>query len=62
MMCKKIKNDEGYWEVLERYISDHSAADFSHGICPSCAPGYRESLKQEAGAYRTNNRSAPGNT
>ncbi len=62
MMCKKIKNDKGYWEVLERYISDHSAADFSHGLCPSCAPGYLESLKQEAGAYLSNKRSASGNT
>ncbi|MCX5817654.1 MAG: PAS domain S-box protein [Proteobacteria bacterium] len=35
--CKKIKNDKGYWEQMEIYISDHSEADFSHGICPECA-------------------------
>ena len=35
--CKKIRNDKGYWEQMEIYISDHSEADFSHGICPECA-------------------------
>lgn len=34
--CKKIRNDEGYWERLETYIEDHSEADFTHGICPEC--------------------------
>lgn len=34
--CKKIRNDEGYWEQLEIYISEHSEAEFSHGICPDC--------------------------
>jgi PAS domain S-box-containing protein len=62
MMCKKIKNDEGYWEVLERYISDHSGADFSHGLCPNCAPGYLEAMKREADAFLASRRSAPGIT
>ncbi len=35
--CKKIKNDAGYWTQLEEYISNHSEAEFSHGICPECA-------------------------
>jgi len=34
--CKKIRNDQGYWEQIESYISSHSEADFSHGICPDC--------------------------
>lgn len=34
--CKKIRNDEGYYEQIEHYISQHSDADFSHGICPDC--------------------------
>ena len=34
--CKKVRNDEGYWEQIEVYIRDHSEADFSHGICPDC--------------------------
>jgi len=36
MMCKKIRDDEGYWSQLETYISLHSKALFSHGICPDC--------------------------
>jgi len=35
--CKKIRNDQGYWQQLESYIRDHSEAEFSHGICPECA-------------------------
>lgn len=35
--CKKIRNDDGYWEQLEEYLRDHSGAEFSHGICPECA-------------------------
>jgi hypothetical protein len=35
--CKKIRDDEGYWNQIESYIRDHSEADFSHSICPDCA-------------------------
>ena len=34
--CKKIRNDQGYYEQLESYIMEHSDAVFSHGICPDC--------------------------
>jgi DNA-binding response OmpR family regulator len=34
--CKRIRNDQNYWEQLETYLSEHSEASFSHGICPSC--------------------------
>lgn len=34
--CKKIRNDEGYWEQVEVYIEQHSEADFTHGLCPDC--------------------------
>ena len=34
--CKKIRDDKGAWGGLERYIMDHSEAQFSHGICPDC--------------------------
>jgi PAS domain S-box-containing protein len=34
--CKKIRDDKGYWNQIESYISDHSEAEFSHGICPDC--------------------------
>jgi PAS domain S-box-containing protein len=35
--CKKIRDDKGYWNQIENYISEHSDANFSHGICPECA-------------------------
>ncbi|MFH1136196.1 MAG: PAS domain S-box protein [Pseudomonadota bacterium] len=35
--CKKIRTDEGYWEQIEKYISDRTDARFSHGICQECA-------------------------
>ena len=35
--CKKIRDDQGYWNQIEEYIRDHSEAEFSHGICPECA-------------------------
>lgn len=34
--CKKIRDDEGYWQQIEKYIQEHSEAEFSHGICPDC--------------------------
>ena len=34
--CKKIRNDSNNWQHVESYVSDHSQAEFSHGICPSC--------------------------
>ena len=34
--CKKIRSDTDYWQQLEGYISEHSEAHFSHGICPGC--------------------------
>jgi phosphoserine phosphatase RsbU/P len=34
--CKRIRSDEDYWEQVEGYITEHTDARFSHGICPSC--------------------------
>jgi hypothetical protein len=34
--CKKVRNDSGYWEQLEKYVSAHSSASFTHGVCPEC--------------------------
>lgn len=34
--CKKIRDDKGYWNRIESYISKHSEAEFSHSICPEC--------------------------
>jgi len=38
--CKKIRNEQGQWQVLESYITEHSEAQFSHGLCPECIPAY----------------------
>lgn len=35
-VCKKVRNDEGYWERVESYITRRSGAQFSHGICATC--------------------------
>ena len=34
--CKKIRDDQGYWNQIESYIRQHSEAEFSHSICPEC--------------------------
>jgi transcriptional regulator with GAF, ATPase, and Fis domain len=35
--CKKIRDDKGYWIQIEKYISERSKAQFSHGLCTECA-------------------------
>jgi len=34
--CKKIRDDQGYWQKLETFVRDHSNAEFSHSLCPDC--------------------------
>ena len=43
--CKKIRDDTESWQQLEEYISTHSEAKFSHGICPDCAKKHYPDLK-----------------
>ena len=43
--CKKIRDDEGYWQQIEAYIEDRSHAQFSHSICPECAKKLYPDLK-----------------
>ena len=38
--CRQVRSDKGYWIQLENFVSEHSDADFSHGICPTCAAIY----------------------
>lgn len=40
MHCKGIRDDKGYWNQLEKYISEHSEVQFSHGICDTCLKKY----------------------
>ena len=47
MYCKRIRSDEEVWQQLELYISEHSEADFSHGICPDCFERVTADVLQE---------------
>jgi ligand-binding sensor domain-containing protein len=40
--CKKIRDDSGYWNQLEEYVSQRTDAEFSHGICPECMANVRK--------------------
>lgn len=44
--CKKIRDDQGYWNQLESYLDLHTDVRFSHGLCPDCIkelfPGYED--------------------
>jgi len=42
--CKKIRNDKNFWQQVDTYVSEHSEAQFSHGICPEC---YEKIVKPE---------------
>ena len=47
MYCKSIRNDENYWQRVETYISHHTRAQLSHGVCPSCYKTFKESATQQ---------------
>lgn len=51
--CKRIRNDGNYWEQLETYLSEHSEATFSHGICPAC---YQSIMKPQIESIRADKR------
>lgn len=44
MYCKKIRDDQNYWQAVESYISNNTKTQFSHGICPTCLPHAHEEL------------------
>ena len=44
--CKRIRDDTGYWNQIETYISEHTGAEFTHGLCPECAERYREEFRK----------------
>ncbi|MBC8392351.1 MAG: PAS domain S-box protein [Deltaproteobacteria bacterium] len=47
-VCKKIRDDSGFWNRLENYLIEHSEAEFTHGICPECADTvYRDDPEDE---------------
>ncbi len=46
--CKKIRDDKGYWQQIEMYISNHSDVQFSHGICEDCSKALYPEFHVEA--------------
>jgi hypothetical protein len=44
--CKKVRDDKGYWSGVETYVSEHTDAVFSHGLCPECEKKAHEDLAQ----------------
>ncbi len=51
--CKKVRDDQNYWQQVDSYISKHSEVEFSHGICPGCYDSLVEpQLRQIKGATR----------
>jgi len=54
--CKKIRDDQGFWQQVEGYLMQHSQAEFSHGLCPECMekhyPEYFEIMKKKGEAGR----------
>ena len=44
--CKKIRDDEGYWNQLEAYIGKYTDAVFTHGLCPECVEKYKVEMKK----------------
>ncbi len=56
--CKRIRGDDHYWQQVEGYISQHSDAQFSHGICPACYAKLSEQLDEMS--RRTLKKESPG--
>jgi PAS domain S-box-containing protein len=43
--CKKVRDDHGYWNQIETYLSEHTEATFTHGVCPECAAAFRQEMQ-----------------
>lgn len=55
--CKRIRDDHGYWQQVEAYISEHSDAVFTHGICPEC---YKEAQAERGAMAQRGAKGEPG--
>lgn len=44
--CKRIRDDKGYWTLIEEYIGEHSEAEFTHSICPDCLKTHYPELQK----------------
>ncbi|NQU09423.1 response regulator transcription factor [bacterium] len=55
--CKRIRDDQNYWQQVENYIAKHSGAQFSHGVCPEC---YEKILEPELQALHRERQASRG--
>ena len=44
--CKKIRDDQGYWNQVDVYIRKHTGTEFTHGLCPDCIKKYFPGLEE----------------
>ncbi len=51
--CKRIRDDEGYWNQVEAYVHKHTGAEFTHGICPQCRKKLHAKWKHKVSATET---------
>lgn len=47
--CRKVRDDAGYWQQVETYMSEHSGVTFTHGICPTCLEDLKQAYPELAG-------------
>jgi hypothetical protein len=47
--CKKIRNDDGYWQRVEEYLHEHTHIDFTHSYCPDCADQAMREIDERLG-------------
>lgn len=45
--CKMIRDDQGYWQAVEHYVSEHTDAEFTHGLCPECSAQYFDKARTQ---------------
>lgn len=50
--CKRIRSDQDSWEQMESYVSAHSSATFSHGVCPACLATVDQHLAHSSSQHR----------
>ena len=63
--CKSIRDDKGYWQEVESYVSAHSEATFTHGLCPACVrklyPEFADQVLEESEKDKGQNFPPPSN-
>ncbi len=52
--CKKIRDDKNYWHQIEQYISEHTDAIFSHGVCPECYKKFMDNFTNSRSSSNVN--------